>query len=625
MSDGVEKRSFEAEVSKLLHMMVHSVYSDRDVFLRELISNSADACDKLRFEAIANPDLIKDQPDFRIVIEADKDKGTLTISDNGVGMGREELIDNLGTIARSGTAAFADKLSGDTAKDVSLIGQFGVGFYASFMVADKVTVISRRAGDEAAHSWISEGLGDYEIRPAERGHRGTDIVLHLKDDAKDFLDTGKLDSIVKTYSGHIPVPVAIREAGKDEDSSVSEGKALWTRQKSNIKPEEYTEFYRHVSHGFDDPALTLHYRAEGVIEYSVLLFVPSVRGMDLFDPARKPRVKLYVRRVFITDDTAELLPGWLRFLQGVIDSQDLPLNVSREMLQNNAVIRNIRKAVTNKILSELQKCADKDADTYAKIWAQFGAVLKEGLYEDQGRQEALLKLTRFRTSEGGEDWVSLADYVARMKEKQSKIYYITGADARSVARQPQLEGFKARGVEVLLLSDPVDDFWLQATAEHDGRPFASVTRGGADLKDLGAPETSDDAPEAAKEGDLATLAATLKGILGDAVADVRGSDRLTDTPCCLVADDAGMDMHLERILKMQNQLQHSAPKILELNPAHPLIKALVDKAGTDGAVEALGDPAWLLLDQARVLEGEPVDDPAAFAKRLSQAMVQGLA
>jgi len=622
MTETVERREFQAEVSKLLKMMVHSVYSERDVFLRELVSNAADACDKLRFEAIARPDLIADEPAFKIAVVADKAAGTLTVSDNGIGMNRQDLIDHLGTIARSGTAAFAEMLSGDTKKDVSLIGQFGVGFYASFMVADEVTVISRRAGEESAHAWASDGVGDYEIRPAERDRRGTDVILKLKDDAKEFLETARLDTIVRTYSGHIPVPVSVAEAGREDEASISEGKALWTRPKSEITEEDYADFYRHVGHAFDAPLFTLHYRAEGVIEYTVLLFIPSTRGMDLFDPARKPRVKLYVRRVFITEDTAELLPGWLRFVKGVIDSQDLPLNISREMLQNNPVIRNIRKAVTNKILSELDKLAEKDSDTYLKIWDQFGPVLKEGLYEDQGRQEQLLKLCRFRSTQT-DGWISLADYVSRMKDGQSKIYYVTGTDHQTAARQPHLEGFKARGVEVLLLSDPVDDFWLQMVSEFDGKPLTSVTRGGADLKDLGDTDEADDA-DALKDGDVATLAATIKGILGEAVADVRGSDRLTETPCCLVADESAMDLHLERMLKAHQQLSQTAPKILELNPRHPLIKAMAAKAGKAGAAEALENPAKLLLDQARVLEGEPLEDPTAFAKRMSAALVRGL-
>ncbi|MBK5911143.1 molecular chaperone HtpG [Rhodothalassium salexigens] len=619
---GEERRGFEAEVAKLLRLMVDSVYSEREVFLRELISNAADACDKLRYEAITRPELTRDDPDFAITVEVDKDAATIRVSDNGIGMNRAEMREHLGTIAKSGTEAFAKQLTGDAAKDVSLIGQFGVGFYASFMVADRVRVVSRRAGEDSAQEWESDGHGDYAIRNAERAGRGTDVILHLKDDAREFLDTAKLDDVVRTYSGHIPVPVTIREAGAEDAASVSQGTALWTRSKSDISDEEYTEFYRHVGGGFDEPAWTIHYKAEGMIEYAVLLFVPSMRPMDLFDPARKPRVKLYVRRVYITDDTAELLPGWLRFLRGVIDTEDLPLNISREMLQNNPVVRRMRKAITNKALTELERLADKQPETFAKIWDQFGPVLKEGLYEDADRREQLLKLARFRTTKR-DGWVSLADYVTAMKDKQSAIYYVTGEDEAAVARQPQLEGFKARDVEVLLLSDPVDDFWLQVATDFEGKPFKSITRGGSDLKDLGDAPATDDA-EAVADDKLDALIARLKAALGDTVTDVRRSDRLTETPACLVADEAGMDMHLERMLKAHQQMAQAMPKVLEINPGHAMVRAMAEAAGK-GDAPILEDAAWLLFDQARVLEGETPDDPAAFSRRLSRLITQGLA
>ena len=623
-----ERRSFEAEVSRLLELMVHSVYSDREIFLRELISNASDACDKLRYEAITDPELTRDDPEFRIRVEVDPEAGTITVSDNGVGMDREALVSDLGTIARSGTQAFADRLTGDKGEDLSLIGQFGVGFYASFMVAETVRVRSRRAGTDNAHEWESDGRGDYVIRPAERATRGTDVTLILKEDAREFLDKNRLEAIVRKYSDHIAVPIILADKSESsetaEEKPVNDASALWTRPKSEISQEQYTEFYRHVSHALDTPALTVHNKAEGVIAYTSLLFVPSQQPMDLFDPARKPRVKLYVKRVFITEDTEALLPGYLRFLRGIIDSEDLPLNISREMLQTNPVIRRLNKAITNKVLGELGSLAEKDKEAFESIWSNFGAVLKEGIYEDSERREQLLELARFKSTQAG-GWTSLADYLSRMKEGQKAIYYVTGNDADAVTRSPQLEGFRARGVEVLLLSDPVDDFWLSATQEFEGKPFKSITRGASDLKDLGeeAPESGAD-EDRPKEGEIATLVTVLKEVLGEAVADVRSSDRLTETPACLVADEHGLDMHLERILRQHQQLGADMAKVLEINPGHPLIAAMSARAQEDGAVEALTEPAELLLDQARVLEGEPPSDPAAFAKRLSSALESSL-
>jgi len=622
-----ERRSFEAEVSRLLDLMVHSVYSDREIFLRELISNASDACDKLRYEAITSPDLTQDDPDFRIRVAFDSKAGTISVSDNGIGMDRESLVSDLGTIARSGTQAFADRLTGDKGEDLSLIGQFGVGFYSSFMVADRVRVRSRRAGTEEAHEWESDGRGDYVIRPAKREGRGTDVVLTLKEDAREFLDKSRLESIVRKYSDHIAVPIILADESETgetaEDKPVNDASALWTRPKSEITQEQYTEFYRHVSHALDAPALTVHNKAEGVIAYTSLLFVPSQRPMDLFDPARKPRVKLYVKRVFITEDTEALLPGYLRFLRGVIDSEDLPLNISREMLQTNPVIRRLNKAITNKVLGELAGLAEKDSDAFEAIWSNFGAVLKEGIYEDAERREQLLKLARFRST-AVEGWTSLADYLSRMKDGQAAIYYVTGNDAEAVKRSPQLEGFRARGVEVLLLSDPVDDFWLSATQDFEGKPFKSITHGASDLKDLGAAPQSDEDEDRPKDGELAKLVTLLKEVLGEAVADIRSSDRLTETPACLIADEHGLDMHLERILRQHQQLGADMAKVLEINPDHPLIRAMTARAQEEGAAEALAEPAQLLLDQARVLEGEPPSDPAAFAKRLSTALEASL-
>ena len=621
-----EKMGFEAEVSRLLHMMVHSVYSDREIFLRELVSNASDACDKLRYGVLTDASLKTDGNDFGIAIVADAEAKTITVSDNGIGMNRDDLIANLGTIARSGTANFVDQLTGDSKKDVQLIGQFGVGFYSVFMVAGDVSVTTRKAGEDTAWRWTSKGEGSYEIEEASKEHQGTEIVLHIKDDAAEFLEQHRLSNIVTTYSDHIEVPITLAIKGKEEADAeakiVNEGSAIWARPKSDITDEQYTEFYRHVGHAFDEPAHRLHYKVEGMQEYTVLLFVPTQKPMDLFDPARKNRVKLYVKKVFISDDSADILPGWLRFMRGVVDSQDLPLNVSREMLQNNPVVSRMSKAITKKVLGEFEKMAEKDAAKFENIWAEFGGVIKEGIYEDFERRDQILKLSRFKST-SADGWTTLADYVSRMKDKQDKIYYITGADEAALKRSPQLEGFKARGIEVLLLADAVDDFWLQMVPDFEGKGFASITRGTSDLDDIAGVEKK--AEEDAPEGELTTLITLMKEVLGDKVSDVRASNRLTDTSSCLVASDTGMDMAMERMLKAHNQLDAVTAKVLEINPSHGLIKKLAKKAGEKGAMDTLADPVWLVLDQAKILEGDALDDAAAFARRLSAAMEAGLA
>ncbi len=621
-----EKHEFQAEVSRLLHMMVHSVYSEREIFLRELVSNASDACDRLRYAALTDAELVAGDPDLKIDIVPNADAKTLTVRDNGIGMNHDDLVENLGTIARSGTSKFVEQLSGDKAKDVNLIGQFGVGFYSAFMIADKVQVVSRKAGEDKAWLWESDGIGAYTITPAETDARGTTITLHIKDDATEFLESHRLQTIIKTYSDHISVPIALHQKveGEDKTETVNQGSALWTRSKSDITEQQYKEFYHHTARAFDDPWMTLHYNAEGVQEYSVLMFVPSTPPVDLFDPARKSRVRLYVKRVFITDDCEEVLPGYLRFMRGVIDSQDLPLNISREMLQHNPVLARIRKAVTNKILGELEKKAEKEPDTFSGFWDNFGAVLKEGIYEDHERRDQILKLSRFRSTQA-ESLTSLADYVSRMKPDQKSIYYITADKFEVAAKSPQLEGFRARGIEVLLLTDPVDDFWLQMVPEFDGKALKSVTRGGSELSEM--PKTGDTdkkAEDTQPAAGMDKLVAALKESLGDAVKDVRTSDRLTDSAVCLVADDGDMDMHIQRLLKQHNQLNEASPRILEINPDHPLIRQMGELAEKDGALDKLRDPAFLLLDQARIIEGETLADPAAFARRLAAVMTQGI-
>ncbi len=616
-----EKRSFQAEVSRLLEIVAHSLYSDKDIFLRELISNASDACDRLRYAALTEPELIAGDPELRVTILPDKAKRTVTIADNGVGMNRQELIDNLGTIARSGTAAFVKELSGDAKKDMALIGQFGVGFYSAFMVAERVEVLSRKAGEAEAWRWVSDGKGEFTVEPAEKGGRGTEITLHLLETDADFTDPARLRRIITTYSDHIALPIVLEALGKKE--TVNRAAALWMRPRAEITEEQYREFYHHVGHSFDEPWLTLHSKAEGTYEYTMLLFVPSTRPFDLFDPARKNRVKLYVRRVFITDDCPELLPAYLRFLKGVVDSEDLPLNVSREMLQKNPMLTRMRGQITRRVLQELGRKAKDAPEDYAKFWGEFGAVLKEGLYEDPEQREALLGLARFRST-AAEGLVSLDDYVGRMKPGQTAIYTITGDDPALAAKSPQLEGFRARGVEVLLLTDPVDEFWMPALAQYKDHSFKSVTRGQADLDQLGAPEKKDAAPEPKADGAVASLIALFKLSLGDAVKDVRASSRLTDSAVCLVADEGDLDMHLERLLKQHRQLAAEAKRILEINPGHPLIARLGTLAGKDGASDALSEFAWLLLDQARILEGETLPDPSAFARRMSSLLAKGL-
>ena len=547
-------------------------------------------------------------------------------------MDHDELVENLGTIARSGTLDFVDQLAkGEESGDLNLIGQFGVGFYSTFMVAEKVEVLTSKAGEDAAWRWTSDGKGEFSIEPAERAVAGTAVTLTLKKAMDEYLEPDRIRHIVKTYSDHIPFPIRL-QAGvaadakdkKPEDhETLNRASALWTRAKSDIDDQQYTEFYHHVAHAMDDPWLTLHFKAEGVIEYTGLLFVPSARPLDIFNPERKSWVKLYVKRVFITEECEELLPAWLRFLRGVIDSEDLPLNVSRELLQNNPVVTKIRQGLVNRVLAELEAKAEKETDAYAEFWDAFGPVLKEGLYEDFEHREKLLALARF-TSTTAKGLTGLADYVERMKDGQEAIYYITGEDIEAVARSPQLEGFRARGIEVLLLVDPVDEFWLPAVGVYGDKPFRSVTQGGADLDkvEVEADDEGEKPAEADAEG-MGELLALLKMTLGEEVKDVRPSDRLTDSAVCLVADEGDLDMNLQRLLKQHGQLDQAFPRILEINPGHELIRGLAEAAKEKGAADTLADAAHLLLDQARILEGEPLPDPAAYAKRMAAVMAKG--
>lgn len=617
-----EHRSFEADVSRLLHMMVHSVYSDRDIFLRELISNAADACEKLRYEAIGKPELLGEEPKLAITISADPEAGKLTIADNGIGMSHDEMIEALGTIARSGTRSFMERVATADGKDgAQLIGQFGVGFYSAFMVAAKVEVVSRRAGSTEAWTWSSDGKGEFSVAPSpleEAPARGTRVTLHLLEDAKSYAERWTLERIVKEQSGHVPVPISlITEPGADA-VALSDGAALWTRPKSEITKDEYADFYRSVAGQYDEPAATIHFRAEGLHEYTALAFVPGARPFDLFDADRKGRIKLYVKRVFITDE-AELLPRYLRFVRGIVDTADLPLNVSREMIQDSPLLGAIKKGVTNRVLSDLTKLAEQDPDTFRLIWDNFGVVIKEGLYEDFARREQLLSLARFRTTASGEGWRSLKDYLGALKENQTAIYYIAGDDASRIASSPQLEGFRARGIEVLLLSDPIDSFWASAAQDFEGKPFKSVTQGTADLGLI--PLLDGAAPPAAETSEtINALLASMKEILADEVADVRSSDRLTESAVCLVASDKGPDRQFERLLSAAGRVDSAAKPILEVNPRHAMISAIA--SAEDQALRS--DLAHLLLDTARVLDGERPTDANAFAERLNRLVTRSL-
>jgi molecular chaperone HtpG len=606
-------------------MMVHSVYSDRDVFLRELISNAADACEKLRYEAISNPALLGDDPQPRISLMLDREAATLVIEDNGIGMTAADMGETLGTIARSGTKAFMDRIAADkNGEGQQLIGQFGVGFYSAFMVAGKVEVVSRRAGEADAATWSSDGLGTYTIAPADPAAapvRGTRVTLHLLDDAKTYAERYTVERIVKAQSGHVPVPIVLQEVGsEDEPGQVADGVALWTKAKSDISAEDYADFYRSVAGQFDQPALTLHYRAEGRHEYSVLTFIPETKPFDLFDPDRKGRIKLYVRRVFITDE-AEILPRYLRFVRGLVDSADLPLNMSREMIQDSPVLSAIQKGVSNRILSELDKLATSEPERYAAIWDNFGSVLKEGLYEDFERREQLLALARFKSTTSDGAWRSLKDYVGALKENQTAIYYATGNDLDRIAQSPQIEGFKARGIEVLLLPDQVDSFWTTMGVDYEGKPFKSVTQGAADLSLI--PLAEGTAIAGAHSEEANSFIAFAREVLTDQLSDVRISDRLTSSAVCIVAADNAMDLQLEKMLASAGRAPERAKPVLEVNADHPLI-AKLGQASASGDDDGRRDMAFLLLDEARIAEGEPPADPRAFAERLERLMTKAL-
>ncbi|MCP1634810.1 molecular chaperone HtpG [Kerstersia gyiorum] len=628
-SPSSETLGFQAEVKQLLHLMIHSLYSNKEIFLRELVSNASDACGKLRFEAIDHPELQEGGADLEIRVDFDKEARTVTISDNGIGMSRDEVIANLGTIARSGTKEFFSQLTGDKQKDAQLIGQFGVGFYSSFIVASKVVVTTRRAGlpaDQAVR-WESAGEGEFSVAPAEKAGRGTEIVLHLREGEEEFADGWRLRSILRRYSDHISLPILMRKEKWDEEKneqikedeweSVNQASALWTRSKSDITDEQYREFYKHVSHDFEDPLAWTHNRVEGRSEYTQLLYVPRHAPFDMWDRDSRHGLKLYVRRVFIMEDAEQLLPSYLRFVRGVIDSADLPLNVSREILQESRDVKAIRDGSTKRILSVLEDMAENKKDDYAVFWEAFGQVLKEGVGEDQANQARVAGLMRFASTagEGAAQIVSLADYIGRMKEGQDKIYYLTADNYTAAASSPHLELFRKKGIEVLLLTDRIDEWMLSYLREFEGKQLASVAKGGVDLEKLADEDEKKHQEEVAEK--FKPLVERLQAALGEKVKSVRVTARLVDSPSCVVVEENELSPHLLRMLKAAGQEAPVIKPVLEINPDHPLV---VRVGEADDA--SFNDWAELLLGQALLAEGGQLNDPAEFVKRLNQLLLQ---
>ena len=619
-----ETLGFQAEVQQLLRLVAHSLYSHKEVFLRELISNASDACDKLRFEALTDSALYENDPELRIRVSFDKDARTVTVSDNGVGMDRQEVIDNIGTIARSGTRQFMQKLTGDQSRDANLIGQFGVGFYSSFVVADQVTLLTRRAGMGPEHGvrWESNGEGEYSLETIEKADRGTEVILHLREEDSDLLNEWQLRSIITKYSDHITLPVMmpVQKPAEDKDAPpvvveerINQAAALWARPRQEIKEEEYQEFYKHVGHDFENPLAWTHHRVEGKLEYTSLLFIPARAPFDLWDRDQRHGVKLYVQRVFIMDDAEHLMPRYLRFVRGVIDSNDLPLNVSRELLQGSKVVDNIRAGSVKKALGLLEDMAGNDAEKYRKFWKEFGRVLKEGPAEDYSNREQIARLLRFASThdDTADQIVSLADYCGRMKDGQDKIYYISGDSFAAAKNSPHLEIFRKKGLEVLLLTDRVDEWLMSHLAEFEGKHFQSVAKGALDLDKIASEEEKQEQKQA--EDQYKDLLTRVQDVLGDKVKEVRISSRLTDSPACLVVDDYALSVHLERLLRDAGQNVPMSKPYLELNPGHPLIARLQNEADT----ARFSDWIHLLFEQAMLAEGGQLEDPASFVKRLN--------
>jgi molecular chaperone HtpG len=619
-----ETLGFQAEVKQLLHLMIHSLYSNKEIFLRELVSNASDACDKLRFEAIARPELLEGGGEPAIRVAVDKGARTITISDNGIGMSRDEAVQHLGTIAKSGTREFFARLTGDQQKDAQLIGQFGVGFYSSFIVADRVTVVTRRAGEASAVKWESEGSGEFTVEPAERAGRGTDVVLHLKEGEDELLSPWKLKSILTRYSDHIATPIRMKKeewdkdknefVATDEEETVNQASALWARARADVTDEQYKEFYRHVSHDFGEPLAWTHNRVEGKAEYIQLLYLPAKAPFDLWDRSSRHGIKLYVKRVFIMDDAEQLMPAYLRFVRGVIDSSDLPLNVSREILQESRDVKAIREGSTRRVLGLLEDLAENRGDDYAKFWAEFGQVLKEGIGEDQANKDRIAKLLRFSSTTSDAQAVSLAAYVGRMKEKQKAVYYLTADTLEAARNSPHLEIFRKKDVEVLLLTDRIDEWMLGSLREFDGRALESIARGDLDLGELADAAEKEEQAKVADE--YKELVGRVREALGERVKEVRVTLRLTDSPACVVADRDAISGHLARLLKAAGQPAPESRPILELNPHHPLVQRLKAEE------TKLADWSALLLEQAVLAEGGQLDDPAAFVRRVNALLLE---
>ena len=621
-----EKLEFQTEVSQLLKLMINSVYSEKEVFVRELVSNASDACDKLRYLATTKEKLIQDDPDLKVQIQVNKKANSISFIDNGIGMNKKDLIENLGTIARSGTAQFIKEMSESKTKDLSLIGQFGVGFYSAFMVATDTQVTTRKAGENKIWIWKSDGESNFTIEESDdldllESNRGTKIDLTLSKEGKDYLDKMKIEDIIRRYSDHISIPIFVTDGTEKKDDSsepVNSASAIWTRPKNKITKEQYKEFYNHVGQMFDDPWMTSHYKAEGKIEYTVLNFIPSTKPFDLYDPARENRLKLYVKKVFITDNCPELIPPYLRFLRGIIDSEDLPLNISREMLQNNPVVTKIRNALVKRTISDLKKKLLADRKSFEEFWNNFGPVLKEGIYEDFERKDSLLEIALFKNL-NSDKLISLDEYIEAMPKKQKSIYFITGDSYQNIVNSPIIEGYKSRNIDVLILDDPVDSFWTSATPNYKEKDFKSVTRGVDDLSNIDGKKKDEKENKEDKSAD--PLINLLKEKLKDKVKDVRTSSRLTDSPACLVSDESAMDPQLEKILQQHNQLQQGVSlKIMEINPNHKLIKALTKMSKNKDSINKVEDAAFLLYEQSRIVEGDKPSDPIAFSKKLIETI-----
>lgn len=609
-----KKQKFKTEVSKLLDIVINSLYSEKYIFLRELISNASDACDKLRYYALMNPGITKDNGEFKIIIKANAEENTLTISDNGIGMNKDDLINHLGTIAKSGTADFVNNAK-DNGSIVDLIGKFGVGFYSAFMVANKVEVTTRRAGEEQAYTWISNGVDGFEISETSKDKFGTDIKLYLKDDAKDYTDTIYLRHVIRTYSDHINYPIVL-DLGKAGEETVNTGSALWMQNKAEITDEQYNEFYHHISRNFDTPWMRLHFKAEGSIEYTGLLFIPSEAPYDLFQPDRQQSLKLYVNRVFISDKVDDLMPAYLRFVKGVIDSADLPLNISREMLQQNALIAKIKNGTVSRILRELKKRSE-NYDDYIKFWNNFGIAFKEGIYEDVTNRVDIAELSRFYSTNSTDKLTSLDEYIARVNEGQTSIYYITGDDVDTMRNNPQLEAFNAKGLEVLLLKDPIDEFWVQTLTNFKGYPIKHISQADIDLK------MERDMPKA-DEGSLKRLTDFMSELFKDEVGKVVPTEKLTKSPVSLTVENGQMSIHLERLMRNhQQKTAFASSRILEVNPYHPLIIKLADSMFDEKQKQNIEEISRLLLDQAKIAEGEAISDSSFFSEKLSDYILRG--